>query len=290
MPRETIGNPLSWSAQVLGQTGRSLASAVGAVGHHERTQVRINRITTSDVYDALRKGAEDFGALRSDVLFAVALYPVIGGALAIWAFNAGPLHLLFPLAAGFALIGPVAAVGLYEMSRRREQGLETTWAAALSTLRGQVLGPVLTLGLVLLAIFAAWLYAAHAIWVATLGPATDDSLAVFLRSTFTTGAGFTMILVGIGVGFFFAALVLCISLVSFPMLIDRPVGVPIAVLTSLSVARRSPVATALWGLIVAVSLLVGMIPLFVGLVIVLPILGHATWHLYRHAVAFPDRT
>lgn len=289
MPRDTIGNPLSWSAQALGRTGRSLAGAFGGIGSHDRSRIEIRKIGAEDVRAALREGYEDFSALRSDVIFAVALYPVIGLAVAIWAFNAGPLHLLFPLAAGFALIGPVAAIGLYEMSRRREQGLETDWAAALSTLRGQVLGPILTLGLLLLAIFAAWLYVAHAIWIATLGPQSDDSLALFVRDVFTTSAGWAMIVVGIGVGFLFAAVVLCISLVSFPLLIDRPVGVPIAIVTSLAVARHNPFATALWGLIVAVSLVLGMIPLFVGLVIVLPVLGHATWHLYRRAVAPPRR-
>lgn len=290
MTRETIGNPLSWSAQVLAQTGQSLAGAVGGLGSHERAHIEIRSIGTDDIREALRKGVEDFGALRSDVIFAVALYPVIGLIVAAWAYNAGPLYLLFPLAAGFALIGPVAAIGLYEMSRRREQGLETTWAAALATLRGPVLGPVLTLGVLLLAVLAAWLYAAHAIWVATLGPETDESVSIFLRETFTTGAGWAMIVVGIGVGFIFAAVVLCISIVSFPMLIDRPVGVPIAVVTSLAVARRNPFATALWGLIVAASLVIGMIPLFVGLVVVLPILGHATWHLYRRAVLPPPGT
>jgi uncharacterized membrane protein len=219
------------------------------------------------------------------VIFAVVLYPVIGAALAVWIFNDGPVHLLFPLAAGFALIGPVAAIGCYELSRRREKDLETTWKAALATLTGRVLGPVLALGFLLAVIFVIWIVAAHAIWAATLGPEPYDSLAPLLRETLTTGAGWAMILVGTAVGFVFAAVVLCISLVSFPMLIDRPVGVPIAVTTSLAVARRNPRAAALWGLIVAVSLVLGMVPLFIGLMIVLPVLGHATWHLYRRAVA-----
>ena len=285
MARETIGNPLSWSAQRLAGAGRGLGAAVDGIGSHDLTRPEVRRIGTEDIRMALRKGVEDFAALRSDVIVAVALYPVIGFVLAMWTFNSGQIHLLFPLMAGFALVGPVAAVGLYEMSRRRELGEEANWGAAWSRLTGPVLGPVLMLGLGLLAIFFFWLYTAHAIFAATLGPEPYRSLADFLGDTFTTAAGWAMIAAGIGVGFVFAALVLCISLVSFPMLIDRPVGVPVALATSLEVVRRNPRATALWGLIVAVALVAGMIPFFVGLVVVLPVLGHATWHLYRRAVA-----
>lgn len=289
MHDKTIGNPVSWSAQRLAGIGRGLGAAVEGIGSHELTRPSVNRIGMSDIRAALRKGVQDFAALRSDVILAVVLYPVIGFVLAVWAFNAGQPHLLFPLVAGFPLVGPVAAVILYEMSRRREQGEPPSWGAALASLTGSVLGPVLMLGLLLVALFVVWLAAAHAIWAATLGPEPYDSLRVFLRDTLTTEAGWTMIAVGMGVGFVFAAVVLCISLVSFPLLIDRHAGVPVALATSLAVVRRNPGATAMWGLIVAVSLLVGMIPVFAGLIVVLPILGHATWHLYRRAVSWPDR-
>lgn len=284
LPRKTIGNPLSWSAQRLAGLGRGVEDAVDGLTSHDMTQPEINRLDMTDIRAALRLGTADFVALRSDVITAVALYPLIGFVLAVWAFNAGQVHLLFPLAAGFPLIAPVGAIGVYEMSRRRELGEPADWRAAFSTLRGRVLGPVLTLGLLLMAIFIVWLFAAHAIWAATLGPEPAENLTAFLRDTFTTNAGWTMILLGCGVGFIFAAVVLCVSIVSFPMLIDRPVGVPVALATSIAVARRNPAATATWGLVVAVLLLLGTIPFFAGLIIVLPILGHATWHLYRRAV------
>ncbi|TRW97829.1 DUF2189 domain-containing protein [Paracoccus sp. M683] len=289
MSRETIGNPLSWSVQKLAGAGRGVGAAVDGVVSHEMTMPGVNRIGLADIRAALRKGGEDFAALRSDVITAMVLYPVIGFALAVWAFNVGQVHLLFPLVAGFPLVGPVAAVGLYVMSRRREQGLETDWGAVFSTLTGRVLGPVLLLACLLAAIFVLWLVVAHAIWAATMGPQTYDGIMAFLNATLTTGAGWAMILVGVGVGFVFAAVVLCISLVSFPMLIDRPVGVPVALATSLAVARRNPGATMVWGLVVAVLLVLGMIPFFSGLIVVLPILGHATWHLYRRAVTWPDQ-
>lgn len=287
MVHKTIGNPVSWSAQRLAGMGRGLGAATGGIGSRGVERPEVNRIGLADIRAALRKGAEDFAALRSDVIFAMALYPVIGFILAVWTFNAGQLHLLFPLVAGFPLIGPVAAIGLYEMSRRRERGERTDWGAALSTLTGRVLGPVLTLGALLAVIFFFWLFAAHLIWNSTLGPQPYDSLVALFRDSVDTSAGRKMMLIGFAVGFLFATLVLCLSLVSFPMLIDRPVGVPVALATSLAVARHNPGATALWGLIVAVLLALGTIPLFAGLIVVLPILGHATWHLYRRAVGGP---
>lgn len=288
MTGRTIGNPVSWSAQKLAGMGRGVGHAIDGIGGHQIARPQVNRIELADLRMALREGARDFAALRSDVIFLVALYPVIGFILAVWVLNAGQVHLLFPLVAGFPLIGPAAAVGLYEMSRRREAGLPADWGAALSALGGRVLGPVLMLGLLLLVVFVLWLNTAHAIWSATLGPQTYDSLLVLLRDCLTTQAGREMLILGVATGFLFAVLVLSIGMISFPMLIDRPVGVPMALATSLAVARANPGATAAWGMIVCGALLLGMIPFFAGLIVVLPILGHATWHLYRRAVTFPD--
>ena len=285
MPREMTGNPPDLSAaQLSGMIG----DHAEATGGHGALRPRIMQIGTDDIRAALRQGVRDFTVFRSDVIFAVALYPLMGFVLAFWAFNSGQVHLLFPLIAGFPLVGPVAAVGLYEMSRRHERGEETHWSAALSALRGRMLGPVLTLGFILAVIFVVWLYAAHVIWAFTLGPEPHEGIAAFLGETLTTGAGWTMIILGMGVGLVFGIVALCLGFVSFPMLIDRPVGVGAAVATSLAVARRNPRTSALWGLTVAVLLLLGSIPLFAGLIVVLPVLGHATWHLYRRAVTFPD--
>ncbi len=289
MPRKTIGNPISWTVQRLAFAGHGLEHAVEGIGSHELTRPEVNEIGLSDLRAALRLGAQDFMALRSDIIFAVILYPVIGFILAVWALNAGQIHLLFPLVAGFPLVGPIAAIGLYEMSRRREIGETPNWSAALTTLRGRVLGPVLALAALLVAIFVMWLFAADLIWTKTLGPEPAPGVMAFLHDTFTTRAGLEMILIGGLVGFVFAAGVLCLTLVSFPMLIDREVGVPVAMATSLAVVKRNPGTTAAWGLIVAIALILGTIPFFVGLIVVLPILGHASWHLYRRAVTWPDR-
>jgi uncharacterized membrane protein len=139
--------------------------------------------------------------------------------------------------------------------------------------------------LLLLAIFGIWIGVAAALYDATLGPEPPASIGAFAHDLLTTGAGWALIGVGFGVGFLFALLVLAISVVSFPLLLDRDVGLPAAVWTSVRAVAANPVPMVLWGLIVASGLVIGSIPLFLGLIIVVPVLGHATWHLYRKMVA-----
>jgi uncharacterized membrane protein len=129
-----------------------------------------------------------------------------------------------------------------------------------------------------------WLGAAMAIYTLTLGPEPPASLVSFARTVFTTEAGWALMILGVGVGFLFAVLVLAISVVSFPLLLDREVGLKAAVATSVRAVMANPGPMALWGLIVAGGLVAGSIPLFLGLIIVMPVLGHATWHLYRRVV------
>ena len=228
--------------------------------------------------------SSDFGAYRTDVIFICIIYPLAGLILARLAAGYDMLPLVFPLASGFALIGPVAAVGLYEMSRRREQGADITWLDAFGVLKAPAFGAIVVLGLVLLAIFLLWLAAAWAIYQATLGPEPPASVGSFVRDVFTTGAGWTLIIVGNGVGFLFAVLVLTISVVSFPLLLDRDVGLYTAVATSILAVVTNPVPMAVWGLIVAGGLVLGSLPALLGLIFVMPVLGHATWHLYRKVV------
>jgi len=283
-----IRNPIEWAVDEV----KLAALALRLTGRAVRgTQVSpdsplpvIRRIGVADLRDVLARGLDDFGAYRTDVIFLCIIYPVIGLVLARFAFQYDMLPLLFPLASGFALLGPVAAVGLYEMSRRREQGVNTNWAQAFGVIRSPSFGAIVVLGLLLLAIFMLWLVAAQAIYLVTLGPEPPSSIATFVRDVFTTGAGWALIVVGVGVGFVFALVVLSISVVSFPLLLDRDVGVRIAVWTSVRVVVANPGPMAAWGLIVAGGLVIGAIPLFLGLVIILPVLGHATWHLYRSVV------
>jgi uncharacterized membrane protein len=244
----------------------------------------VDRIGVAALWDALGRGVADFEANRTDVIFLCVIYPVVGLLLGRLASGYGLLPLLFPLASGFALVGPFATVGLNEMSRRRERGHEVRWVDAFGVLRSPSIGPILLLGLLLIALFLLWLVAAQIIYVITLGPKPPQSVSSFITDVFTTVAGWTMIFVGIGIGFLFALLVLAISVVSFPLLLDRNAGIGTAVSTSMRVVARNPGVMALWGLIVAGGLVVGSLPLFIGLVVVLPVLGHATWHLYRKVV------
>ncbi|HEY8269214.1 MAG TPA: DUF2189 domain-containing protein [Xanthobacteraceae bacterium] len=247
----------------------------------------IRKISPADLIDALRKGYEDLAAMPSHAVFLCLIYPVVG--LIIWRIAIGydVLPLLFPLAAGFALIGPFAALGLYELSRRREQGLDPYWSHAFDVFRSPSFGAIAALGLLLVVIFFVWLAVAQAIYVSAFGDMPAASVPDFFRQVLTTPSGWMLILIGNGIGFLFAVLVLIISVVSFPLLLDRDVGAAVAVLTSIRVVLANPMTMALWGLIVAALLLLGSLPFLIGLTVVMPLLGHATWHLYRKAVE-PD--
>jgi uncharacterized membrane protein len=286
--QDHIRNPVEWTADQI----RTAGVAVGQAGHalrshedgHGADLPAVRRISVADLGDVLAKGLDDFGAYRSDVIFLCIIYPLAGFVLAWSAFNYDVLPLLFPLASGFALVGPVAAIGLYEMSRRREQGADVSWGDAFGVLATPAFGAILVLGLVLFGIFLLWLIVAYTIYYVTMGHEGVASLSAFYHDVFTTSEGRVLMVVGVGVGFLFALLVLSISVVSFPMLLDRDVGLYTAVGTSVRAVLVNPVPMAVWGLIVAGGLLLGSLPALLGLIIVMPVLGHATWHLYRKVV------
>jgi uncharacterized membrane protein len=289
-----IQSPPAWIMSQLNSAGRNVGSAEPNEYWSRQTAVEDNgaalpvrRIGIGDVLDALVQGNDDFRASRTDVVFLCLLYPILGFVLAWMASGYQLLPLLFPLASGFALVGPLAAVGLNEMSRRRELGNTVSWLDAFGVIRAPSIGAIAMLGTILVVAFLAWLAVANAIYLATLGPEPPVSVAAFAHDLLHTKAGWAMAIIGLGVGFLFALLVLAISAVSFPLLLDRKVSLGTAMRTSIRAVTTNPVPMAAWGMIVAAGLVLGSIPLFLGLVIVLPVLGHATWHLYRKMVPPP---
>jgi len=284
----TIKNPIEWSGARFVDAAHFVQAAGRSLHHVQDTihapEPAVRRIRVVDLWDALTKGIDDFGAYRSDVLFLCTIYPVVGLILARFAGGLDLIPLLFPLASGFAIVGPFAAVGLYEMSRLREQGVKARWMNAFDVFKAPAIGAISVLGLLLILIFLAWVGTAWALYMRTLGPAMPSSIATFLHDVFRTPEGQTLIIVGMGTGFLFALLAMTISLVSFPLLLDRDTGLDTAIRTSAHAIVENPLPIAVWGMIVAGALLLGSIPLFVGLAVVVPILGHSTWHLYRKLV------
>jgi uncharacterized membrane protein len=241
----------------------------------------VRKIGYGELRIALQRGWVDFLQAPTQFVFLCVLYPAIGLIAGTLAAGGDAFHLFYPMAAGFALVGPMAALGLYEISRRREGGLPATWLNVFDVARSPAFGSILGLGALLVALFLAWLWAADTIYGATVGQLPRGT---GLWEALGTAQGWRMLWIGNLVGFVFAAVVLVLTAISFPMLLDRNNGVAEAVATSLRAFTVNPLPMAAWGLIVAMVLFAGSLPLFVGLAVALPVLGHATWHLYRLVV------
>ena len=283
-----IRNPVQWgidgfngSVTAVGATRRLLSRPKD---EFDLAEPEIRRIGFADLKTALREGFEDFAACRTDVLFIALIYPLAGFALYRLTVHLDMLPLLFPITAGFALLGPILALGLYEMSRLRERGEDASWGHAFDVVRSPSAGAIVALGSLLVAIFVVWLLAAMAIYELTMGKLPPISAAQFARDVFGTSGGLHLIVLGCGVGFLFAVGVLAISVVSFPLLLDRKVRVRTAIATSVRAVTANPGPMFAWGLIVAAGLALGAAPALLGLIVVMPVLGHATWRLYRKVV------
>ena len=185
------------------------------VGANAPAQLEIRHMTLSDVLQALARGLDDFAAMPSHALFLCVVYPLIGLCLIAFVSGYAMLPLAFPIAAGFALVGPFAAIGLYELSRRREAGLDTSSSHALEVLRSRSIGPILLLGIMLMLVFLVWVAVAHAVYVANFGYNPPASVSKFAGDIFTTQAGWNVIIVGTIIGFLFALVVLTIRAISF---------------------------------------------------------------------------
>lgn len=244
----------------------------------------IRTIRISDLIDALRQGAADFWDKPSHYVMLVLIYPIVGIVLTVWMNGYHTWPLLYPLVGGFALVGPFAALGLYEISRRREQGLDTSWSHAFEVLRSPAIGSIAALGVMLLALFTLWLTAAQGLYESLFGSSPPQTLDGLLTQVFGEPGGMTLLIAGTMLGALFALVTLCTTVVAFPLLLDRDVGAFVAVETSFRVVMANPVPMLAWGIIVGAGLFLAALPLFVGLAVAIPIFGHATWHLYRKVV------
>ncbi len=249
-----------------------------------KAKIPVRTISNADADSALREGWADFMEMRGDLIFVGLIYALVG-IVAATAIMGGPLlALLFPIVAGVGLLGPVAALGFYEMARRRESGLQSNWQHFLDFRKRPSAEDIGIVAALLVAIFVAWIFAASGLYLALFGWWEPPSIGAFLTRVFTTPEGWALILIGNAIGLGFAALVLGLSVVSLPMLVDCNISAAEAVSTSWRAARANPGVMFRWGVIVAALLVLGSIPFFVGLAAVLPWLGYATWHLYTKLV------
>lgn len=247
------------------------------------TAPEILTVETSDLAHALRRGWQDFRAAPLYGLFFAAVY-VAGGWLILWAMTAqGQIWWTLPASAGFPILGPFIACGLYEVSRRLERGEALDWPGVLQVILRQKDRQIPAIAAVIVVYFLFWNFLAHMIFALFLGTATmtnvSSSIAIFL-----TPAGLAFLAVGTAVGAVFAGMLYALTVVALPMLLDREVDFMTAMLTSFDLVRHSPVTMLGWGAFIGAALFVGMLPGFLGLFVVLPVLGHATWHLYRRVI------
>jgi uncharacterized membrane protein len=253
--------------------------------------VPVRSITADDLSASLRDGYKDFLEKRGDLVFIGLLYPIIGVIAAIAANGQSILPLLFPMLAGLSLLGPLVSTGFYELAKRREMGLESSWWHFFDVFNSPSREGIILVGIMLMVIFGAWLVSAGIIYALFFGTEPPATIGILLTEAFTTSKGWGMMLVGNAVGALFAVIVLATSVVSLPMLIDKRVDAATAVRTSIKAFGANRAVLVRWGVRVGLLLVVGAIPVFLGLAFVLPMLGYATWHLYTRLVdrsAVPD--
>ena len=244
----------------------------------------VRRIAPADIAEALGQGLRDFQAVPLYGLAFGAFYAAGGIAIVLCLTRFGLVYLAYPLAAGFALIGPFVAIGLYEVSRRREAGLPVSLGAIWATVRTR--GEIGWMAFVTLFVFVVWMYQVRLLIALLLGlHASFGSLHEFITVVLTTNEGLLFLAIGNAVGAALSLILFSLTVVSFPLLLDRDVDFVTAMITSVRSVVTSPLPMIGWAALIVILLAVSAMPYFLGLVVTLPVLGHTTWHLYRRIIA-----
>jgi uncharacterized membrane protein len=245
----------------------------------------VNEIGFADLQDVLKKGLADFLAAPQFGLFFGGVFAlggiVIALSLTVWDIP----WMIYPVAIGFPLVGPFVAVGLYEVSRRREAGQPLVWSEILGVIWLQRQRELAWMAFVMLFVFWVWMYQVRLLIAVILSRASFSTLERFLDVLFTTSSGWIFLTVGHIVGAVLALVMFSITVVSIPLLLDREADFVTAMITSVKTVVSSPAPMIVWGIFVTLAVIFSSVPLFLGLLVMLPILGHATWHLYRKVVA-----
>ncbi|WP_428686578.1 DUF2189 domain-containing protein [Roseibium sp.] len=253
-----------------------------------RPMPKVNTITANDVIDALAAGLSDFRKAPGYGL-AIGAFFAIGGLFVILSAAALDLtYLSYPAAAGFVLLGPFAAVGLYEVSRRLEKGDTLSWSEILKTMWAQKSRELSWMAFVVLFIQIMWMYQVRLLLALFLGFRSFASFDEFLSEVISTPEGLMFLAVGHVVGAVLSLILFSLTVVSFPLLLEDDRDFITAMITSVRSVVASPVPMIGWAFVVTAVLVVSMIPAFLGLIATLPILGHTTWHLYRKCVEAPE--
>jgi len=248
-------------------------------------QIKIRKISVQDLWQSLKQGYDDFGAKPSLIPLLIIMYALFAVLFSLYMMVGEQLrYQLFPIVAGFNFLGPAVLIVLFEMSRRRERGLPLHWRAAFGFVHSSSFAPILALAVIMMLLYVGWLFMAEMIYFGLFGNNSPGSMAEFIGEIFTTRRGSALMVYGNLVGFLFAFTALALSVVAFPLILDKPVTSFTAMAVSIKAVTANIFVMAIWGLLVVALLLLGVLTFLIGLAVALPILGHATWHLYRKIV------
>jgi uncharacterized membrane protein len=247
---------------------------------------RIGRVGLGDIAAALKAGLRDFARAPAFGLFFASFY--VAGGILIY-LQLGVLdqsYWIIPVALGFPLLAPFLAVGLYEVSRRLEIGEPLDWAAVLGVIFRQKDRQFPSIAMVIIMVFMFWVFVAHLVFALFMGLEPMTNILSNWQDTLLTRNGLTMLAVGTAAGAVLAFVLFSLTVASLPLLLDRELDFITAMIASFQLVLANPLPMIAWGLIISALMLVAMLPLFLGLFLVLPVLGHATWHLYRRSMSF----